>query len=87
MADSTPEPDVLPAVRVTERELLYLLTDPTDNQPLWTVDDLARELEDPCVSDAVGALHRAGLIHRTTDGFVFATRAAVRHIQIVGRID
>jgi len=32
----------------------------------------------------VRALHRAGLINRTTDGYVFATRSAVRMIQLVG---
>jgi len=38
------------------------------------------------VIDYVNSLHRSGLIHRTTDGYIFATRAAVRHIQIVGRV-
>lgn len=69
-----------------QRDILYALTEPGDNQPLWSVEDLARELEDRCVIDSVCALHRAGLINRTSDGYVFATRAAVRHIQLVGRV-
>jgi hypothetical protein len=52
----------------------------------WIHDELAREMEDRCVIDQVNALHRAGLVHRTSDGYVFASRAAVRHIQLVGRV-
>jgi hypothetical protein len=43
-------------------------------------------MEDPGIIDSVNALHRAGLVNRTSDGYVFATRAAVRHIQLVGRV-
>jgi hypothetical protein len=60
--------------RQTERDILYHLTDPEDNQPLWSIDDLARETGEP------------GLVHRTSDGYVFATRSAVRQVQIVGRV-
>ena len=69
-----------------ERNVLYLLTDPESGQPLWSVEDIERELEtqDPLVP--VRGLLRAGLIHQTTDGFVFATRAAIRMVQIVGRV-
>jgi hypothetical protein len=74
--------------RHIEREILYALTDPDDNQPLWSVDDLAREIgERPRIEDAIASLQSAGLIYRTSDGFVFATRAAVRQIQIIGRVD
>lgn len=46
---------------------------------LWSVAELALEVGDELQAiDALEALHRAGLIHRTSDGFVFATRAAVR---------
>jgi len=69
-----------------QRDILYALTEPEDNQPLWSIEDLARELEDRNVIDSVQALQRAGLINRTSDGYVFATRAAVRHIQMVGRV-
>jgi Mn-dependent DtxR family transcriptional regulator len=72
--------------RQTERDILYALTDPEDNQPLWSLDDLAREMGEPMVVDYVNSLHRSGLVHRTSDGYIFATRSAVRQIQIIGRV-
>jgi hypothetical protein len=83
-------PNVQPTLRerddidVVQREILYALTEPGDNQTLWTIEDLAPEMEDRAVIDKVNALHRAGLIHRTSDGYIFASRAAVRQIQLVG---
>ncbi len=71
-------------MRSVEREILYLLTDPEDNQPLWTLEDLARELEVRDISAYTRPLQRAGLLHRTSDGHVFASRAAVRQTQLVG---
>jgi hypothetical protein len=69
----------------TERDVLYLMTD--GEQPVWSVDDLGRALEQPAGAvDAVRGLRAAGLIHQTTDGYVFATRAAVRMVQIVGQV-
>jgi hypothetical protein len=76
-----PERDDIDAVQL---DILYALTEPGNNQPLWTIEDLAREMEDRGVIDKVNALHRAGLIHRTSDGYIFASRAAVRQIQLVG---
>ena len=67
-----------------ERDVLYLLTD--GDQPLWSVDELERAMEDHCAVDYVHGLHRAGLIHRTSDGFVFAARCGVRAVEIIGRI-
>ena len=69
-----------------ERDVLYHLTTPRDGQPLWSVDDLNREMERLDVIDLVRGLHRAGLINKTTDGFVFATRSAVRMVQMVGHV-
>lgn len=87
MPDREPIPDPLERAHTVEREILYLLTDPEDNQPLWSVEDLARELGDHlAVADAIGNLAAAGLIHRPSDGFVVASRAAVRQIQIIGRV-
>lgn len=46
---------------------------------LWSVAEVSLEIGDELTAiDALEALHRAGLIHRTSDGFVFATRAAIR---------
>jgi hypothetical protein len=68
---------------VAERSVLYLLTDPKDNQPVWSPEDLGRALTDPMRAlDAISGLRGAGLIHQTTDGFVFASRAAVRMVQM-----
>jgi hypothetical protein len=45
----------------------------------WSIEEIALEIgNDLEVRDAVAGLHRAGLAHQTSDGFVFATRAAIR---------
>jgi Mn-dependent DtxR family transcriptional regulator len=69
-----------------ERNVLYLLTGLGDSQQLWSVPDLAREMDCPNVIDYVRGLRRAGLVNETTDGFVFATRAGVRMVQMVGHV-
>jgi hypothetical protein len=84
MPDQQPIRDPLEKALTTEREILYALTDPTDIQPLWTIEDLAREMDERDITHYVSMLRRAGLVHRTSDGHVFASRAAVRQIQIVG---
>jgi hypothetical protein len=84
MPDQQPTRDPLEKALATEREILYALTDPSDIQPLWTIEDLAREMDEPDVVHYVRMLQRAGLVHRTSDGHVFASRAAVRQIQLVG---
>jgi hypothetical protein len=67
----------------TERDVLYLMTEPDRPEPIWSVEDLARAMEKPDIIDYVRGLHRAGLVHKTSDGFVFASRAAVRMVQMV----
>ncbi len=86
MSDEKPIRDVAAEFDELERDLLYLLTDPDCVQPIWSVDDLGRALERPSRAlEVVRGLHRAGLIHKTSDGYVFATRAGVRMAQIVDR--
>lgn len=67
-----------------ELSIIYLLTDPEDNQPIWALEDLARELDEPEAIIYVRHLQEAGLIHLTSDDHVFASRAAVRQVQLVG---
>ena len=86
MPDENPIPNVAERYDVMEREVLYLLTEPDDGQPLWSVEDIGREIESDEPMLPVRGLLRAGLAHRTTDGFVFATRAAVRMVQMVGHV-
>lgn len=63
-----------------EQAVLALLTDHSPG--LWSDEEIARELGDRIeAADAVAALLRAGLAYRL-DGFVFATRAAVRAVQL-----
>jgi hypothetical protein len=64
-----------PAQRIeqAERRVLYLLT---DEQPVWSIDDLALEVkstEDAHI--AVQELVAAGLVAKAGNGCVFATRA------------
>jgi hypothetical protein len=68
-----------------EQMVLYLMTD--GEQPIWSVEDIGRDLDDPAAAvDAVRGLRTAGLIHQTSDGYVFATRAACRMVEIVGKV-
>jgi hypothetical protein len=85
-----PIPDPADRWDSIQRDALYLLTDSNDNQPIWSVEDIGRELALPeraiHAVDVVHGLHRAGLVHCTSDGHVFATRAAVRMVQMVGQV-
>jgi hypothetical protein len=66
-----------------ERDVIYLLTDP-DGQRHWSVQEVGNELESQGdAQDALCGLQRAGLIHRDSDGFVFATRQAIRFRELI----
>jgi hypothetical protein len=84
MPDQDLIPNLAERARRTELEILYLLTNPDDNQPLWTLEDLTREMDESDIMSYIAPLQRAGLVHRTSDGHVFASRATVRHTQLVG---
>jgi hypothetical protein len=65
----------------TDAVILEALLD-SDGQRPWAADEVARLLNDPIdASDGLGRLARAGLVHRL-DGFVFASRAALRADEI-----
>jgi Mn-dependent DtxR family transcriptional regulator len=68
-----------------ERDIVYLLTEPGDCQSIWSVEDIGREMETDDPMALIHGLIRAGLVNRTRDGFVFATRAGVRMAQLVDR--
>jgi hypothetical protein len=69
-----------------ERETLYLLADPERYPSIWSVADIGRELDFSDPEAIVRPLRNAGLLHRTADGFVFATPAAFRMVQMVGHV-
>jgi hypothetical protein len=71
---------------VLERETVYLLTDPERYPSIWSVPDIGRELDHYDPDAIVRPLRNAGLLHQTADGFVFATPAAFRMVQMVGHV-
>jgi hypothetical protein len=85
MPDQNPTPSAAERGDALERETLYLMTEP-DGQPIWSVDDIGREAETNEPMVPVRGLLRAGLIYQTSDGFVFATRAGWRIVEIVGQV-
>jgi hypothetical protein len=57
--------------------ILGLLLDPGSERP-WSDDEVAREFGDElAATDSLARLRAVGLVHRL-DGFVFASRAALR---------
>ena len=83
MPDENP---IVVEVNAIERDVLYLLTG--DDLPLWSIWDLARATErGKFIKDTIRSLRTNGLVNQTSDGYVFATRAAFRMVQIVGQID
>jgi hypothetical protein len=66
----------------TESTIMSLLLVQDDQRP-WSTEELIREIgRELDVRDAISDLHAVGLLHRTTDGFVFATRAATHLDQL-----
>ncbi len=64
------EPTLMPAESQARTESTIMTL-------LLVHDELIREIGRPNdVHNAIANLHGVGLIHRTSDGFVFATRAA-----------
>jgi hypothetical protein len=72
---------------LAEKELLYCLADDPDGQQLWQLTDLSRQIDDS--EDALIAangLLAAGLAYRTEDAFLFASRAGVRAVAMIGAV-
>ena len=63
-----------------EQAVLVMLLAP--HVGLWSDEEVAREVGDPrAAADAIASLYGTGLVHRL-GGFVFATRPAVRAVQL-----
>jgi hypothetical protein len=69
-----------------EREAVYVMTEPERYAPIWSVEDLGRELETRDPDAVLRPLVNAGLVHRLADGFVFASAAAVKMVGLVGQV-
>ncbi|MGE5700824.1 MAG: hypothetical protein ACM3VU_00245 [Arthrospira platensis] len=78
MSDIEPTPTREPDSTSMEAGILDRLTYPDDQRP-WSIDELILDVGQRLgVIDAIAKLRGLGLIHRTSDDFIFATRAAVR---------
>jgi predicted transcriptional regulator len=84
MPEQQPTPnDSEQAEYATDETVLDLLIR-DDSQRPWTTRELALEIgSQAVVEDAIANLHAAGLIHKTSDSFVFAARPAIRYHEIV----
>jgi len=82
--EPTPTPHSKHAEHATANTVLDLMLDDDVQRP-WTIHELALEIGSTIVvEDAIAELHAAGLVHKTSDGFVFAARPAIRYTEIIG---
>jgi hypothetical protein len=89
MPDENPTPDRTRGDRDfgdMELSVVYLLTDPERQPTVWSVPDIGREIDYFDPESIVYPLRRAGLVHKTSDGFVFATAAAFHLVSLVGHV-
>lgn len=87
MSETQPTCEPMHRLDRIERDVLYLLTGQNGDMLPWSLDDLGREVESyEDAKIAVAGLQRAGLLHRTAEDFVFASRAAVRAIEFTGHV-
>jgi len=83
MPDDQRIPDLEEEEARVEGDILNLLIDAKNQRP-WSIEEVIREHGNrQDAVDGINRLHSAGLLHRT-EGFVFATRAAIRYAQIEG---
>lgn len=82
MPDDQPIPDQATEEARVNWLILDLLLEEGTHRP-WAIAEITREYgHELNALDAIDRLHGAGLAHKTSDGFVFATRAAVRYHEI-----
>ncbi|HXN38806.1 MAG TPA: hypothetical protein VN892_12270 [Solirubrobacteraceae bacterium] len=86
MPDENPILDQERKYDAIEIDVIYLLTAPDEHPPIWSVADVGRQMETGDPMAVLRPLCCAGLIHRTTDDFVFATPAAYKMVGLVGRV-
>ncbi len=83
MPDEQPTHDADAAEYATEETVLDLFLYGDSQRPL-TLHEIGLEIGSEIVAaDAIANLRAAGLIHKTSDGFLFASRAAVHHHNII----
>ncbi len=82
MPDEQPTPDQAAEETRVDWLILDLLLEEGTHRP-WATAEIIREYgHELDAIDAIDRLHGAGLAHKTSDGFVFATRAAVRYHEL-----
>jgi hypothetical protein len=81
MSDANPTPTTAEELDANEGLVLMYLTDSDEQRP-WSLDEVVREFGSQSAIDAINALVAAGLVHRSSDGFLWATRAAVHAARI-----
>jgi hypothetical protein len=69
-----------------ERDVVYLLTEPSRQPTVWSVPDIGREMVYYDPDALVEPLWRAGLVHRLGKEFVFATPSAFHFVSLVGQV-